>query len=108
MEKRITADKFFTLDLLDEVNRMSVIPIGNIIAATVCSPIKEDSTAEIDKNPKAMPAVLFPVTLRIPKAIRESQPCLIITTASISEPIIKKTASLINDFDIPSTVSTPP
>ena len=87
---------------------MRVIPIGNIIAATVCSPINEARIAEIDKKPNAIPEVLFPVIFKIPNAIRESQPCLIITTASIREPIIKKTASLINDFAIPSTLSTPP
>ncbi len=94
MENRITADKFLTFDISLEVKRMRVIPIGNIIAATVCSPINEARIAEIDKKPNAIPEVLFPVIFKIPNAIRESQPCLIITTANIREPIIKKTASM--------------
>ena len=60
----------------------------------------------MDKNPKAIFDVLLPVIFKIPNAILESHPCLMITTASISEPIIKKTASLIKDFAMPSTEST--
>ena len=43
-----------------------------------------------------------------PNAILESHPCLIITTASIKEPMIKNTASFINAFAIPSAESIPP
>ena len=108
IENNIAEAKFLTFERSEEVNRISVIPIGNIIAATVCSPINEDKTAEIDRNPKTILDVLFPVSFSIPKAILESQPCLIITTASIREPIIKNTASFINALAIPSAESTPP
>jgi hypothetical protein len=74
--------------------------MGNMIAATVCSPIKEDNIAEIAVNPKAMFAVLFPVILIIPSAIRVSHPCQTQATANIRDPIIKKTASFINDLAI--------
>ena len=106
IENRIVADKPFICDSSEDVKLINDIPIGNIIAATVCSPIKEDNNADIDKNPKAMLYVLLPVIFKIPNAILESQPCLMITTASMSEPIIKKTASLIKDFAMPSTEST--
>ena len=106
IENKIVADKPFICDRSEDVKRINDIPIGNIIAATVCSPIKEDNNADIDKNPKAMFDVLFPVIFKIPKAILESHPCLMITTASMSEPIMKKTASLINDFAMPSTEPT--
>ena len=106
IENKIVADKPFICDRSEDVKRINDIPIGNIIAATVCSPIKEDNTADIDKNPRAMLDVLLPVIFKIPNAILESHPCLMITTASMSEPIMKKTASLINDFAMPSTEST--
>ena len=104
----MTAAKFFTFSKSEEVNLIRVMPIGNIIAATVCSPMNEDKIAEIDKNPKTMLDVLFPVTLNIPKAIRESHPCRMITTASIRDPMIKNTASFINAFAMPSAESIPP
>lgn len=106
IENKIVADKPFICDRFEDVKRIKDIPIGNIIAATVCSPIKEDNIADIDKNPKAIFDVLLPVIFKIPNAILESHPCLMITTASISEPMIKKTASLINDFAMPSTEPT--
>ena len=106
IENKIVADKPFICKRSEDVKRINDIPIGNIIAATVCSPIKEDNNADIDKNPKAMFDVLLPVIFKIPNAILESHPCLMITTASMSEPIIKKTASLMNDFAMPSNEST--
>ena len=46
-------------------------------------------------KPKAILRVLLPVILIIPRANRASQPCFTIATASMSEPIIKKTASFM-------------
>ena len=106
IENKIVADKPFICDGSEDVKLINDIAIGSIIAATVCSPIKEDNIADIDKNPKAIFEVLLPVIFKIPNAILESHPCLMITTASMSEPIMKKTASLINDFAMPSTEST--
>ena len=80
---------------------------GSIIAATVCSPIKEERNAEIEIKPTTILHVLFPVILIIPSASRLSKPWLTIDTASINEPIIKNTASLINVDATPSGVSTP-
>ena len=106
IENKIVADKPFICDRSEDVKRINDIPIGNIIAATVCSPIKVDNIGVIYINPRAFFDVLLPVIFKIPNAILESHPCLMITTASISEPIIKKTASLINDFAMPSTEPT--
>ena len=47
---------------------------GSIIAATVCSPIKEDRIAEIEINPTTILHVLFPVIFIIPSARRLSNP----------------------------------
>ena len=54
MEKRSTALNPLTLSLSSEVYRIKVIPMGSIIAATVCSPIKEDKIPEIAVNPKTI------------------------------------------------------
>ena len=91
-----------------DVNLIKDIPIGSIIAATVCSPINEDKMADIARKPKTIFEVLLPVNFNIPRAILESHPCLIITTASINEPIIKNTASLIKALAMPSAESMPP
>ncbi len=97
MEKRSTALNPLTLSLSSEVNRIKVIPMGSIIAATVCSPIKEDKIADIAVNPKTIFFVLFPVKVIIPKAICLSHPCLIIATESMRDPMMKKTASFIKE-----------
>ena len=88
--------------LSSEVYLIKVIPIGSINATTVCSPINEDKTAESAVNPNTIFFVLLPVSRIIPKAIRLSQPCCTMATANINEPIIKKTASFINDREISS------
>ena len=84
-----------------------VRPTGIIIAVTVCSPIKEDRNAEMPTKPNAMRHVLFPVNLMMASASRESSPWLTIATASISDPIIKNTASFIKDFATPFGSSIP-
>ena len=43
IENKIVAAKPFICDRFEDVKRIKDIPIGNIIAATVCSPINEDN-----------------------------------------------------------------
>ena len=68
------------------------------MATMVCSPMKEVSSSEITKKPHMMEVTRFPVSRSIPRVKRASSPCRTIATASIREPMIKKTASLAYDW----------
>ena len=71
------------------------MPTGSIIAATVCSPMKEARIPETTEIPKQMLAVLVPVARTISQAMRLSSFCLTTATASIKEPMMKRTESVI-------------
>ena len=69
--------------------------------------MKDAIIADTATNPKEIFQVLFPVKAMIVRARCLSNPWWTIATASMSEPIMKKTASLINEEATPSAVSTP-
>jgi len=77
---------------------MRVTPTGSIMAATVCSPMKEASMPQTKVMPKLIQNTLVPVTLTMASAIRLSSFCLTTATASMSEPMIKSTESVIRLF----------
>ena len=100
-------DSFVAFPVSIPALRMSASATGSIIAATVCSPIKDDKRAEIVTNPNTIRQVLFPVMLITPSASRLSRPWYTIATASIRDPMIKNTASLMKDEATLSAVATP-
>ncbi|MBA7485871.1 hypothetical protein ES707_21423 [subsurface metagenome] len=81
-----------------EVCLISVSTTGRSMAATVCCPIKDVSSRDITKKPQKIITTRLPVIVRIPSVILESSPCLTIATASMRDPMMKKTASLIYDW----------
>ena len=71
---------------------------GSIMAATVCSPMKEASTPEKTEIPNAILYVFDPVTRMMSRASRLSSFCLTRATASMSEPMMNRTESFISDL----------
>ena len=88
------------------------MPTGSIIAATVCAPMKDASRPDTTDIPKQIFVVRVPVRRTIAKAIRLSNCCFTTATASISEPMMNNTESVIRLFatrveSIPSMITWP-
>ena len=74
------------------------MPTGSIIAATVCSPMKEANSPDTTEIPKQTRVVLVPVRRTMSQAMRLSSRCRTTATASISDPIMNSTESFIRLF----------
>ena len=74
IEKSRIVDSFEDSPGLIPAFFMSERATGSIIAATVCSPIKEERNAEKNINPSTILQVLFPVIFKTNKANLLSNP----------------------------------
>ena len=95
MENRTTAARFLTLRGSSDVNVIKVIPTGSIIAATVCSPTNDARTPDTTDIPRQIRDVLVPVMRTMNQAMRLSSFWRTTATASINEPMINNTLSVI-------------
>ena len=68
--------------------------MGNVIAATACSDMKNDMNAFIRKSDRSSERGVWPKRRRMAIAMREERPHLINAAARMKAPRMKKTASL--------------
>ena len=74
MENKSNVESFVALVVSKPAFLISANTTGSIIAATVCSPIKDDIKADTVTKPKVILNVLLPVTLIIARANLLSSP----------------------------------